>query len=278
MKQFFNLVLAATCAAALLGGCTGKNGDPGPTGATGATGSTGPAGTPGTSGQNLTGSIVGYVNPIDDSGAALNKNGVVVSIDGSNPAITATTNTDGRYEFTNVRNGTYNLTFTRSGLATFRRFSVGHVGGDQPTYLGNITLPQVSPIAITNFTATAAPNATVPSNGFVSVGFVLTSPTPTTLFRYAVVASTSSTITVANAVLLFTGATSTSFATTSTTLSTTISRTTLINAGFASGTTVYLTAFGSTANLFSYSDPSTGRLVYPTLNTTSPTGIMITVP
>jgi len=270
--KFTQLVVATLCVGALLGGCKGKDGDPGPAGANGTNGTNGTPGQPGPPGPSLTGSIVGFVNPIDEQGTALlPKSGVVVSVDGANPAITATTNADGRFELPSVRTGTYNLTYSRAGLATFRRIGVGHVGGDQPTYLGPITISQTSTITVPAFAA---------FNSFGNVAFNLTlvSPTPTTTFRYALLASATPMLTSSTAVVL---TTSTAVANTNNTVhqtSISYSRTLLTNAGFASGTTVYLAATGSTSFSSTYSDPATGRLVYPALNQTISPVMSIVVP
>lgn len=265
ISKFVCVVFGATV---LLTGCKGKDGDPGPAGANGA------AGPAGTSGQNLTGNLIGYVNPIDENGAILAKSGVTVSVDGASPAITATTDADGKYTLANVRNGTYNLTYSRTGLATFRRFGLGHVGGDQPTYLGTLTITQVSTQTVTGFTAVSNAGA-----GTVTLTFTISSPTPPSAFRYALFASATSPASPTNGILLFTG---NAFPATSGmntfTFSTTVSRTNFTNAGFASGTAVNLTAYGSTSSLFSYSDPATGRFVYPALSTSPSPAVVVVVP
>lgn len=270
MKQFFNLLLVTACAATLLGGCKGKDGAPGPTGATGATGAVGAAGA---SGQNLTGNIIGYVNPVDESGSSLNKSGVVVSIDGANPAITATSNGDGRYELTNVRNGTYNLTYTRSGLATFRRYGVGHVGGDQPTYLYTSDMSQVSTQRITALSVNSSQ-----SSDYLLVNYTIASPTPTSSFQYLLFASTTATATPSTATLISADYATTQFPSYTYRSNSYLSKANLTRAGFASGTTVYLTAYGSTNYSATYTDPSTGRTVYPALNTTASPVVTITAP
>ena len=278
MKNISNLFLAFTCAAALLGGCTGKQGDPGPTGATGATGAAGATGATGTSGQNLTGSIVGFVSPVDENGnLSTTKSGIVVSIDGTNPAVTATTNADGRFELANVRNGTYNLTYTKAGLATYHRYGLGHVGGDQPTYLGTTTITPVSTIYASNLSPSY-------STGSVTLYFTLNNPVAISTFRFAVLASNTSTFTSSSS-FVTSGITSPSYysypytgTATSTTYSISISKATLNSLGYNSGTPVYLAVVGSTSYYGSYSDPSTGRIVYPALNLTSPANTAVVVP
>ena len=74
--------------------------------------------------------MYGFVNPVDEYGSPFSKSGVTVMLDGVTPAATVTTNADGRYEFAALRTGTYNLSFSRTGLSTTRHICVGHAGGD----------------------------------------------------------------------------------------------------------------------------------------------------
>jgi len=273
MQYFSKFAYVALSAALLLNGCTGKDGAPGPAGAAGTNGTAGPAGPTGPSGQNLTGSITGLVNSADENGTQLSKAGVLVTLDGVTPAVTATSDVDGRFTLTNVRNGTYNLTFSRAGYATFRRLAVSHVGGDQPTFLGTSILSQLSTPVITTFTNGA------PSTAQVNVNLIINSPTPTNTFRAAFFASTSPNPTLANGIYVTAVAFGTGGApTTSYPTSFPISRTSFINAGFASGTTVYVAAFGSTNFFASYIDVATGRVVYPTFNPTSSPVITVVIP
>ena len=245
-----NFLYATLCAGVLLSGCKGKDGDPGPTGPAGPTG------------QNLTGSITGYANPVDEVGVSQPKAGVQVSIDNTAPALTAITDADGRYTFASVPSGSYNLTFSRAGFATTRRIGVAHIGGSQPTYAGVTAVSQPSTLAITGLTA--VPMGSSPALVQVTLSFV--SPAPTGSFRYALFASTTPNVTAANGVSL--AIVSASPASPATTYQSTgnFTRFTFTNAGFAPGSTVYLVAYGSTATLSSYADPATGRVVYPALN------------
>ena len=246
-------------AAVLFTGCTGKDGAPGPTGTAGTNGTAGPTGP---SGQNLTGNLTGFVNSVDETGAQLSKAGVLVTLDGATPAVTATSDVDGRFTLTNVRNGTYNLIFGRAGYGTFRRLGVGHVGGDQPTFLGVTTLSQVSTQTITSI-ANGTPSPTA-----VSLNLTFASPTPTTTFRYALFASSTPNPTAATAILVQNGTVFSNGAPTTTFQFNNlgINRAQFNNAGFASGATVYLIMYGSTSFLTAYLDTATGRFVYPVLN------------
>ena len=237
-------------AAILLTGCKGKDGDPGPAGANGANGANGAAG------QNLTGTIYGFVNSIDENGASVSKAGVTVSLEGATTQ-TATTDANGRFEFLNMRNGTYNLTYTRPGYATFRRFAVSHVGGDQPTFLSLTTITQVSNTAVTNLTQTGAST----SAGIPLSFSLFNSNSANSTYRASFFASSTPGVTAATGTLLTTYLLSASGPT-----NIVFSRTTLLNAGFAAGTTVFLVAYGSPVSLTSYVDPTTGRFLYTSLN------------
>lgn len=253
MKSFHVLLLAALCAGPLLTGCAGKDGDPGPAGAAG------PAGPAGSSGQNLTGNLYGFVSPVDEYGNLLAKSGVVVTLDGVTPATTATTNADGRYEFTSLRNGTYNLSFAKTGLGSIRRIGVGHVGGDQPTFLGTNSISAPSTAAIGTIAAT-----NVSSSGVtLSIPFANAGAPSGSFQRLIVFASATPGVTSANGTALINTSVSTSPFTIN------FSRASFTNAGFASGTPVYVAVYGAPAVLTTYTDPTTGRIIYNGLGTAS---------
>lgn len=270
MLNLSKFACLALSAALLLNGCKGKDGDPGPAGAAGATGAAGTAGTPGapgTSGQNLTGTLYGFVAPVDEYGIALPKSGVTVTLEGVTPASTATTNSDGRYEFANLRNGTYNLSYSRTGLGTVRRLGVGHVGGDQPTFLGT------SSISAPSTTTLGTLSVSNPSTNSVTVNVPFSNPGAQGSFvRLAIYASSSPGTTAANGTLL------TTISTTASPLSFVISKATFNSAGFASGTAVYIVAYGAPSVLTSYADPLTGRIIYNGLTATSTNQVAFIVP
>lgn len=265
LSKFAGLALSA---ALLLNGCKGKDGDPGPAGATGAAGTAGTNGAAGTSGQNLTGTLFGFVSPSDEYGNALSRSGVTVTLDGVVPATTATTNADGRYEFAALRNGTYNLTYSRTGLATVRRLGVAHVGGDQPTFLGtnNISAPSTTTLgflSVSNQTTTS-----------VTLNIPYSNPgTPSGLFtRLAIYASSSPGVTAANGTLL------TIYSVNASPLAAFFSKATFNSAGFASGSAVYIVVYGAPSVLTTYTDPLTGRFTYNGLTTVSSNQIAFIVP
>ncbi|MDF7814616.1 carboxypeptidase-like regulatory domain-containing protein [Hymenobacter sp. YC55] len=271
MKHFTNLVLSSVCAVALLSGCSGKDGDPGPAGATGATGATGPAGT---SGQNLTGAMFGFVNPVDEFGSPVAKNGVTVTLEGVTPAATATTNSDGRYEFTNLRNGTYNIAFSRTGLSTYRRISVAHVGGDQPTFLGTSSLTAPS----TTTFGTVVVNSIVGGSVNINIPYSNLAAPSNYFLRTAIYVSATTGVNSTNGTFLMYAYPNSSLNSNSGTISTTISRSTLNNAGFATGTAVYIVAYGVPSLLTGQTDATTGKTIYNGLSATSSNQVAFIVP
>ena len=255
MKAYSKLLFSTLIIGGLLGGCAGKDGDPGPAGATGA------AGTPGTPGQNLTGTLFGFVSPTDEFGSPLSKSGVTVTLEGVTPATTATTDANGRYEFPGLRTGTYNLSFARTGLATLRRLGVGHVGGDQPTFLGTNALTTSSTTSVTPVTLTNTNSTTLTLNfPFSNVN----APSGSVLRAIVYVSSTANptSATAVSYTILTTSGTSGMVL---------LTKAGLNNLGFASGTQAYAVVYGTPSSLLSYPDLNTGRPIYVGLGPASNT-------
>lgn len=272
ISAFLSVTVLVT---ALLTGCKGKDGDPGPAGANGTNGPAGP------SGQNLTGSIVGFVSALDESGQPLSKAGVLVTLANVSPQLTQTTDANGRYEFTNMRGGTYNLTYSRADLGTYKVFGFGHTGGDQPSvvpgiYYGNsIPLVGISTASILSFSA--GPPATN-STGTYYVPIQATfGPGSNYFSQFVLFASTTPAVNSSNGTLLQPS----SYSGGSSGITTVrLSQAQLNGAGFPRGTRVYLIAYALTgfyAN-YSYTEVSTGRLVFPSMNPNASSVISVLVP
>jgi hypothetical protein len=91
--------------------------------------------------RTLEGDVVGFVLLTDEWGQDENdKSDVLISIEGLNR--TAVTDANGRYAFTNIPAGTYNLLFSKTGYGTIKRFSQQLVGGNVPALLSSIKLFQ----------------------------------------------------------------------------------------------------------------------------------------
>lgn len=255
MNKFTTLLLASVCAGSLLTGCAGKDGDPGPAG---------PAG------QTLAGNIFGFVNPVDEAGNPVSKSGITVSLEGVTPAATVSTDANGRFEFTGLRSGTYNLSYARTDLGSYRRIGVGHVGGDQPTFAFTTTMSQPSSTRITSLSA--APS---PANGTVSLQMTIAnSVLPVNSFaRYVVYIGANANVTSSTGLLYANtiyGATLQNGGVAS--ASVTLNRAALNGLGFSTGTPVYVVVYGISSSFGVYTDPTNGRNVYTGLST-SPSSV-----
>lgn len=270
------LIVAVLCAGALLSGCKGKDGAPGPAGTPGTPGL---AGTPGPAGPNLTGTIIGFVNPVDEFNRPQTKSGVTVTLENVTPAVTATTDANGRFELPNVRNGTYNIVYTKAGFGTNKTQGYPHLGGDQPTFLYNRELTGIS-------------TTTVPT---VTIGSVQPPFTGSNYTNDYVVPITA---TLANSnqpiqsyggleALVFVGNSNNVTSTTGieiTSLSgsgqTYLTRSSLNQRGFATGTTAYAILYGAPYYSYDngYTDLLTGRRVYTSLSQTPSRVVSFIVP
>jgi hypothetical protein len=109
---------------------------------------------------NLTGSLVGYVFTFDEYGRLLNDHAnVIVTTKGTNVIYSVATDEYGRFEFSALPTGTYDLEFKKDGFGTVKQFSIKHLGGTPTTlgysYSGSINsmaffLYQKSTLVITN--------------------------------------------------------------------------------------------------------------------------------
>lgn len=216
----------------------------------------------------VTGSIIGTVNLLDEQGADLAKNGVTVALARTSPALTATSDANGRFELPNVPSGTYDVAFTYPNLPMMRRFQVAHAGGSQPTNLGPTTLALASGTVVAGLTfGTPQPGTAVPFTVTVANANAVTT------YYVALFANTTAGVTAATGKLVaaysFTGGVSSN---------TRLTKASLEGAGFPSGSQVYVAVYGSPAASPAYFDPSTNRNVYPSLNPTASPESSLVVP
>jgi hypothetical protein len=268
MRRFSNLLFASICALSLLASCAGKDGDPGP------------AGPAGPAGPSLTGSIVGFVNPLDQFGDEQAKSGVTVTVENTSPLLTTTTDANGRYEFPNVKSGTYNIAFSKAGFGMVKIQGYPHVGGDQPSYLYSREIVGIATTTVTSIAVGAVqpPNS---SNGFNDYVLPLTirlanSSLPNAnngLYAQVFVGKTAA-VTSATGIQM----TSVSYYSGST-YPTYLSRGMMNRAGFATGTTAYAIVYGA-PNYYDYGyvDLATGLPVYTSLSTTPSQVVSFIVP
>ena len=261
LSKFTSLMLGATL---LLSGCKGKDGEPGP------------AGPAGPVGPSLSGSLIGFITAFSEDGDNLSKAGITVTITSVTPQISQTTDANGRFEFPNLKTGTYNLAFSRTGLGTNRVFGFAHLGGDQPTvmpmYLTYVTA--VSQTMVSGLSA-SGPQFSSSIGYYTNLSASLNNNSVRVPYRAIVLyASASSNVSASTGALL---GSYYAYQNSGSPSSFEVLRSRFVSAGFATGSTVYLIAYGVPEyyNL-SYVDPATGRTVYPGMNPT-PSQVVTTV-
>lgn len=132
-KIHFNWIYSQTCLWAvsiIIGLVTACKGPEGGVGPAGTTGPQGPQGAQGPVGPNLTGSLVGFARLRDAFNAEKPSHaGVLVSLKGTSPLISDTTDVNGYFELKNVKTGSYNLELTKANYTPYTFAYVQHIGG-----------------------------------------------------------------------------------------------------------------------------------------------------
>jgi hypothetical protein len=219
---------------------------------------TGPTGATGPVGPTLTGTASGFASLYDEYGSKLftNLSNTKVYIIGASD--TVYTDTTGKFNFTNLKTGTYNLTFSKSGFGSVNK-NVNFIGDS--TFLSDTrlsavpTFTVVSPLNVTisGTTATITGNiSAVPSYTAQVVVYVGSSvPTPTSYLLSSVV----------------------NVSTTGTAFTAKFSTDQLSSAGFVSGQTINLSAYtiSTTSSSSSYENMTSGQTIYTAFNPTSAT-------
>ena len=215
-----------------------------------------------------TAAISGAVNLYDEGTTQLEKSGMTVKVDGSNPVISATTDTSGKFTLANVPFGTYTLVFEKSGFGTFKKSDVEHTNTGSSTFITEA--PSLGKESTTQVT-----NLEVVVNGNNVKIAITTNPagnnSNTRYVRYFLatdsnVSSENYTFNSANLVSKINP------------FETTITRDNLVNAGFTSGQTVYVKAYGDSFWSNDYDDKNLARKIFPNLNKTSANSVSFIVP
>jgi hypothetical protein len=82
---------------------------------------------------NLKSTLKGHISPYDVHGAREEqKDNILVFLDGSEPELTALTDTAGNYEINNIPTGTYNLVISKEGYGENQYQGLQLVGGSDP--------------------------------------------------------------------------------------------------------------------------------------------------
>jgi hypothetical protein len=89
---------------------------------------------------DLEGDIIGYLTTFDEFGLLYDHSGVKITTQGLEGSYTASSDVIGKYEFSNLPVGTYDLVFSKEGFVNDTLRSVKHLGG-KPTILGTDQSP-----------------------------------------------------------------------------------------------------------------------------------------
>jgi hypothetical protein len=208
----------------------------------------------------LSGNMIGYVVLHDLNGFTLQEDtGITLAVEGGGYTIVTNTDSAGEWEIAGLTTGSYNIIVSKSGFGTYKLLDFQFAGGGQ-AHIGTIDLYQIPPLSVTGLSDSVADGAllingsfsgTLPSaqNAHAYV-FLGKSPTvssdPGTYLTYLPVENSSNGRTF-----------SVNYGN---------DTTRLLNAGFATGQTVYVVAYGSSFNPIGYIDSTTNRAVFTGLN------------
>ena len=105
----------------------------------------------GTTAPPSSGTLIGSVSLYDDFGYTIHElSGVLITIEGTKPQLSDTTNQYGQFQFDSLPTGTYNVIFSKAGFATYKKFGFSFTGGDMPGYLEGVELSKPSSVVVTS--------------------------------------------------------------------------------------------------------------------------------
>ena len=213
--------------------------------------------------------ISGTVILYDESVGEVDKSGMTVTVDSTSPPQKAVTGTDGNFFIPYIGFGNKILIFEKAGYGTFKLINVAH---NYNNGLGTVITPAPALGKISTTTITVL-NTSV-SAGSVAIT-VMTSPAGTSNVPKYVRLFLHSRAGVSN--VLYLKALDILVANTNP-LEKVLTKAELNALGFASGTTVYVRAYGESFHSNNYDDPVTARMVYPNLNLTTVAAASFIVP
>lgn len=210
--------------------------------------------------------IIGSVNLYDEGVTQIDNSNMLVKVEGT--SISATTNAEGDFTLSDVPFGTYTLIYEKSGYGTFKKFDIGHSNTGSSTVIANN--PSLGKSSTTEVTDLA-----VNVNGNDVVISITTDPagsnSNTRYIRYFL----SNDANVSNENYMFYSPVLNSQINPN---EITLSQSDLTNAGFSSGQTVHVKAYGDSFWSNEYDDPVLGRKVFPNLNMNSANSVSFVVP
>lgn len=210
--------------------------------------------------------ISGSVNLYDEGTTQIDNSNMTVKVEGTTPAISATTDANGDFTLSDVPFGTYTILYEKSGFGTFKKFDIEHEN-NATAILNTPSIGEISTTQITNLEANVSGNDIIIS--------VTTNPAGsngnTRYVRYFL--STDSNVSSENYTYFSPGLVSQINP-----KEITLSNNDLTSAGFSTGETVFVKVYGDSFWSNEYNDPDLGRNVFPNLNMTSTNSVSFIVP
>jgi hypothetical protein len=210
--------------------------------------------------------ITGSVNLYDEGTTVLEDSNMLVKVVGTNPLITALTNSNGQFVLEDVPFGTYTIEYEKAQYGVFKKFNFNHQGN------ANV-ITEIPSLGKTSSTQVTDLQVNV-ANG-QAVFSITTSPAGNNSNRRYVRYFLSTSSTVSNTNFMYY---SPVFVSQINPYQSTITQSNLINAGFTSGQTVYVKAYGDSYWSNEYFDVSLNKKVFPNLNTVSANAVSFVVP
>lgn len=212
--------------------------------------------------------ITGFVNLYDEGISLLENSGMKVSVQGSSPLISSTTDAKGKFVLSDVPFGTHTLVYEKAGYGTYKKPGVVHSTDGSPTFIANTpSLGKVSSTTVTNLTTS--------QDGSTILVAVTTSPAGslgnTRYIRYFL--SPTATVSKDNYSYVSSG-----FISQINPYQATLTSANLITWGFTSGQTVYVKVYGDAFWSNEYQETTTGPKIFPNLNGTSANSVSFKVP
>lgn len=200
--------------------------------------------------------IVGSVNLYDEGTNALDNSGMQVRVEGSSPLIAATTDANGRFVLSDVPFGTYTLVYEKEGFGTFKKHEVLHENTGTTTpitetpSLGQRSTTEITDLGVERLAGELILRITTePAGNSANRRYV----------RYLL--GTESSLDLENY-----RAFSPVFVAQINPFELTLSQTDLQDAGFTSGQTVFVRAYGDSFWSNAYLDPELGYTVFPNVH------------
>lgn len=207
----------------------------------------------------------GEVDLYDDDINSVSDNGMTLSIEGSDPLITAVTDDEGVFLFEELEYGTYTLVYEKDNYGSYKVFNILHKEGSSISTavisLGQKSTTEVVSVAQSQFEQSilidveTTPSANVDNTNYLRYFLTLSPNVSSTLFT-----TFSQTLECGIDPCVIT-----------------LTQSYLNNLGFDSGMTVYIRVYGESYFSNNYQDPDLGH-VFPNLNPTTTDAISFIVP